>query len=140
MVRKALVVDDDQMMMYLLEYALGINSYAITWATAADQALRILEGEEFDLVVTDLCLGQPCGLDVIRKIKENNPKTITIMISGCSEPSREFQALLYGADDFLFKPFSLGEFLERVQLQEVRRLSSSSSPMQKEQQAGNLSG
>jgi DNA-binding response OmpR family regulator len=138
--RKALVVDDDEMILYLLECMLAKSNYNIVRAIDGDMAAALLETGHFDLVITDLQMGQTSGLDVIRKTKNINPGTIAIMITGCCDPSCEMEAYRYGADDFLHKPFSLGSLLSRIQLQEVKQSHLRPTPWLSEQCAENVSG
>jgi DNA-binding response OmpR family regulator len=139
MIRKALVVDDDPMVLCLLEYILESKDYNVTRATDGDQAIKVLETEDFDLVITDLQMGQTSGFDVIRKAKAFNYRTIVIMITGVCDPSKEAEAFHHGADDYLPKPFSLGNFLERLQLQELTHFYSPVTTIQKEFSVGKVS-
>ena len=118
MVPKALVVDDDTMILDLLEKVLMREGYDITRATGGDQAVKVLDAENFDLVITDLQMGNTSGFDVIRKAKSVAGKTKVIMITGCSESSSKIDAYRYGADDFLLKPFSLSDLFERIETRE----------------------
>lgn len=117
MVPKALVVDDDTVILDLLENILGRKGYDITRAIDGEQAVQVLDGENFNLVITDLQMGETSGFDVIRKAKRSASKTIVIMMTGCSELSCKIDAFRYGADDFLLKPFSPGYLFERIELQ-----------------------
>ncbi len=140
MVRKALVVDDDPMILCLLEYTLDLKGYDITRATDADQAIKVLDTEDFDLVITDLQMGRTSGFDVIRKTKALNSRTIIIMITGCCDSLNEAEAFRHGADDYLAKPFSLGDLLERLQLHESTHFCSPVATIQRDQNGGKVSG
>lgn len=140
MVRKALVVDDDDMILYLLEYILALNDYDTTRATDANQAVNVLDEEDFDLVITDLQMGRTSGFDVIRKAKAINLRTIVIMITGCCDSLSEAEAFRHGVDDYLLKPFSMGDLLERLHLQESRHFRPSAVTLQRDQNQGNVSG
>ncbi len=121
MVLKALVVDDDEMILDILQYILKSDGYNITRATDGDQAIKVLDAEDFDLVITDLEMGRTSGLDVIRKTKDINPNTIAIMITGSCDSSDEIEAFHHGADDYLLKPFSLSDLLVRIHFQKYKQ-------------------
>ena len=140
MVQKALIVDDDEMILYLLEYILESNGYRITKATDGDQAINLLAAENFDLVITDLKMGQTSGFEVIRKAKQINSRSIVVMITGSCDSSDESEAFLQGADDYLLKPFSLADLLARIQCREVKNFYQPASILLREQRAGNVSG
>lgn len=120
MIRKALLVDDDLIILDILEMILERNGYDISRATDGNQAIKVMDTEDFDLVITDLQMGQTSGFDVIRKAKKANHTTVVIMITGCYDKTNEANAFHYGADDFLAKPFSMGNLLDRIQLQELK--------------------
>lgn len=118
MVPKALVVDDDIMILDLLEKVLVREGYDITRATGGEQAIKVLDAENFDLVITDLQMGNTSGFEVVRKAKSGVSNTKVIMITGCCEPSSKADAFRYGVDDFLQKPFSLNDLFSRIDGQE----------------------
>ncbi len=136
MIRKALVADDDEMVLCLLEYVLELRGYDITKATDGDRALKELETEEFDLVITDLQMGRTSGFNVIRKAKDTNSETIVFMITGCCDPSKETEAFQQGVDGFLFKPFRLDDLLEQIQVQESKRFCPPVSIVQRDSRRG----
>lgn len=140
MVLKALVVDDDKMILDILEYVLELDGYDITRATDGDQAINVLNVEDFDLVVTDLQMGSTSGLDVIRKTKDLNPLAIVIMITGGCDSSDESEAFRYGADDYLLKPFSPNDLHARIQFHKSKQFLASALTLESEQHAGNVPG
>jgi DNA-binding response OmpR family regulator len=140
MVLKALVVDDDKMILDISEYILESDGYDITRATGGDQAIKVLNLEFFDLVVTDLQMSPTSGLNVIRKTKDTSPNTIVIMITGSCDSSDEIEAFHQGADDYLLKPFFPNDLLARVHFQKSKQLFTSALTLEREQRAGKLSG
>ena len=140
MVLKALVVDDDEMILDILEYILESDGYEITRATDVGQAINVLNLEFFDLVVTDLQIGPTSGLNVIRKTKDINPNAIIIMITGSCDSSDEIEAFHQGADDYLHKPFSPSDLLARIHFQISKQFFTSALTLESEQHAGKLSG
>jgi DNA-binding response OmpR family regulator len=140
MIRKALVVDDELIILDILGNILERNGYDITRATDGDQAIKALDAEDFDLVITDLQMGQTSGLDVIRKAKNNSRRTIVMMMTGCHKESYAIAAFHHGADDFFHKPFSISDLLERIQLQELKQFHPAALAFEREQQVKKVSG
>lgn len=140
MVLKALVVDDDKMILDILEYILKSDGYNITKATDGDQAIKALDAEYFDLVITDLQMGPTSGLNVIRKTKVINSSAIVIMITASCDSMNEFEAFCQGADDYLLKPFSPSDLLIRIQFQKYKQFFTSALTLEGEQHAANVSG
>ncbi|MBU1564180.1 MAG: response regulator [Proteobacteria bacterium] len=135
----ALVVDDEVILLDLLENILEQNGYVVTRATDGDQAIKVLNAENFDLVITDLQMGQTSGFDVVRKAKDTSHKTIVMMITGCYEESCKSDAFHFGADYFLQKPFSISDLLERIQVQKLKGVTPSASPLETIQKAEEVS-
>ena len=121
MAHKALVVDDDEMILEILEYILESKDYDITKATDGDQAIGKLNAEDFDLVITDLRMGPTSGFDVIRNAKDINSNTTVIMITGSSDAADKIEAFHHGADDYLLKPFSPSDLLISIQFQQYKQ-------------------
>jgi two-component system response regulator HydG len=127
---KILVVDDDADACELLEAALGERGYKVKTDTDAQRAVDLFQREEFDLVVTDLNLGQSSGLDVCRQVNEAHPGIPVIVVTAYGDISAAVGALRAGAYDFITKPIELEQLahsLERAIThhrlnEEVRRL------------------
>jgi DNA-binding response OmpR family regulator len=115
MKQRALVVDNEAIMLDLLEKILEKNGYNVTRAADGDQAIKVLNTNYFDLVITDLQMGRTSGFEVIRTTKKKYPSTIAILMTGCSPDSYKTEAFFHGADDYLHKPFSFSDLLKRIQ-------------------------
>jgi len=139
MALKALVADDDEMILELLEYILESKGYHITKVTDGDQAIRKLNAEDFDLVITDLQMGPTSGFDVIRKAKDINSNTTVFMITGSCDSVDKIKAFHNGADDYLLKPFSPTDLLINIQFQKCKQIASAFT-LEGEQRAANVSG
>ncbi len=140
MIRKALVVDDDSIMLDILQNILERNGYDITRASDGDEAIGALNIDYFELVITDLEMGKTSGFEVIRKAKNASNSTIVIMLTGSCEEKQKQYAYHYGADDFFQKPFSITELLDRIQLQELIQFHSTASTTEKLQKVEKVSG
>ena len=140
MAHKALVVDDDEMILEILESVLDSKGYEITKASDGDQAIEKLNAEEFDLVITDLRTGPTSGFDVIRKTKDINSNTTVIMITGSCDSTDKLEAFHQGADDYILKPFSPSDLLISIQFQKYKQFVTSAFALEGKQSAANVSG
>jgi len=106
---RILVVDDDPSVQAALLRALGKRGYQVEQATSAEQALEMMKGTGFDLIVLDVKLPGMSGIDAIPRIREMDSKVVVIVITGLDSKDVALQAVRSGAYDFFPKPFSYGE-------------------------------
>ena len=118
---KALIVDDERVMLDLLERIMDGNGYNVSKATNGDQAIEMMNNDIFDVIITDLQMGETNGVDVVRKAKEQDNNKIVIIITGSYEATYAIDAFRSGADDYVLKPFSMTDLLERLHVQEERQ-------------------
>ena len=108
---KILIVDDEKNMCRSLEILLSAEGYKTSSCERADIALKVLEKEDIDLVVTDLTMPGMNGMDLLKKIKELYPNTQVIMMTAYSTVQSAIEAIKIGAYDYLIKPFSDDDIL-----------------------------
>ncbi len=101
-----LIIDDDSAIRETL-YDLFSGSYECHTADRAEQALEYLEIEDYDVVLTDIAMPGLGGLEVLRRMKHEHPKTPVIVISGNVDDGQEL--LDQGAFAYFAKPFVLEE-------------------------------
>jgi putative two-component system response regulator len=125
---KVLVVDDDQFALRSMAKVLGGESYQVVTAASGSQAIDLLKGDSFDLVLTDLKMPQVDGLEVLRQAREIAPQALVLILTGYASLESAIEALREGAYDYLLKPCSPHELklkiargLERVRLAEERQ-------------------
>ncbi len=109
---KILVVDDDPALLTVLEEGLQIDEACQVTALAhAAEALRVLDQQPFDLVVSDYSLDDPNinGLDVLRKALDRPTKPFVVIITAFASLEITLESIRLGAYDFLTKPFQLDE-------------------------------
>ncbi len=93
-------------------------------APGVNDALRLLQDRQFDVVVTDMAMPGLTGLDLLQRIKELSPECEVVLLTGEPTVETAVQAMKLGAYDFLSKPFSLAELETLIQkAYERRRLS-----------------
>ncbi len=120
-----LVVEDDNSINELLCTILKKEGYQVTSAFSGTEAKLRLEQGEYDLLLLDLMLPGITGEELIHTLRED--KTIpVIVISAKTAVEDRIDVLKNGADDFISKPFDVGEVLARVQAQ-LRRYREFSS-------------
>ena len=111
---KILVVDDDMRLRSLLERYLVEQGYQVRTAANAEQMDRLLERENFHLLVLDLMLPGEDGLSICKRLrKQENPIPIVMLTAKGDEVDRII-GLELGADDYLPKPFNPRELLARI--------------------------
>ncbi len=119
---RILVVDDDNAIATVLSRVLTNEKYEITISESGDAARKILNKTEFDLVITDLRMpGTMDGVDLFRWIKEHQPTTDVILISGNPSLESALESFRFGAWDFLIKPIDLNHLKASVRRCLARR-------------------
>ena len=106
MANKILVIDDEEIVGESLRKILGGEGYEIDTAHNGQEGLRKSRRESFDLIIVDLKMPDIGGLDVVKCIKEEQPDTMMVMITGYSTVDSATEALKTGAFDYLPKPFT----------------------------------
>ena len=109
-----LVVDDELSMREILEFMLEKEGYKVSCADSGRQAISMLEGNHFDLLLCDIKLGDITGLEVLRASKKNSPTTIVIMISAYATTETAVEAMNAGAYDYVPKPFDNEELKQAI--------------------------
>jgi response regulator RpfG family c-di-GMP phosphodiesterase len=106
-VRSRILIVDDEAEITAILSDLFEGQYDCTTAGSAEEALGLLIGREFELVVSDITMPGMSGLDMIPHIKQRSPNTVVVMISGMQTMESAIDALRLGAFDYLMKPFDL---------------------------------
>lgn len=110
---KVLVVDDEPEMLRALQLGLSGQGFDVATAGTGEAALQTLTQQRPDVVVLDLMLPGIDGFAVCQEIRASSSVPI-IVLSAKGGDTDKIQALDFGADDYLTKPFSMGELLARV--------------------------
>jgi DNA-binding response OmpR family regulator len=115
-VNRILVVEDHAELAYGLCVNLEIEGYEALIAADGLMALDMIARLKIDLCILDLTLPTLGGIDVLRRMREAGSDIPIIILSGRSDEINRVSALRLGADDYVTKPFSLLELIERVKI------------------------
>ena len=110
---RVLVVDDEAAILRFLKPALEANGYQMTSAATVAEALKRAAAESPDIVLLDLGLPDGDGKDVIRQARQWSDVPI-IVLSAREREAEKIEALDLGADDYVNKPFNVGELMARM--------------------------
>lgn len=101
-----LVIDDEESMRDSCRQALLRDENRVEVAEDGSKGLSMLERESFDLVILDLKMPGLSGMEVLKKIKEEDPKIVVVVITGYATVESAVEAMKAGAYDFIPKPFT----------------------------------
>lgn len=112
---RILVVDDEIEIRRFLRASLGVHGNTVFEASCGQDALRMALDNRPDLVILDLGLPDMDGVEITRRIREWGRMPI-IILSVRAQEQNKIEALDAGADDYLTKPFGMGELLARIRV------------------------
>ena len=121
---RILLVDDEKYLVALFKKILEKRGYQTCSVYSGEEALKELEAQSFDLVITDLRLPGMTGLELVKKAKAINPTLLFIMLTGFGTVTSAVEAMRQGAYDYLLKPIDNDELvLVAEKALEVQRLT-----------------
>ncbi|HTK13224.1 MAG TPA: response regulator [Xanthobacteraceae bacterium] len=110
---RVLIVDDEAAILRFLNPALEANNYDVSSAGTVAEAVKRIAAETPDIVLLDLGLPDGDGKDVIRRAREWSDVPV-IVLSARERETEKIESLDLGADDYVNKPFNIGELLARM--------------------------
>lgn len=110
-----LLVDDEDAIRDILTGELSANGYVVETASDGDEAIARIRIKSFDLAILDIKMVRVQGLEVLKFIKTNFPATKVIMLTAYADLKSAMDSKKLGADDFLTKPYDLGELIATIQ-------------------------
>lgn len=108
-----LVVDDEKALRDFVCRNLEVRNFQVFSAANGLEALALFKNNNIDLVVLDLMMPHMDGLETVRRIRQSSFVPV-IILSALGEEEDKIRALGQGADDYLTKPFGIGELLSRI--------------------------
>lgn len=111
-----LVVEDEAALAELLKYNLEREGYRVANAADGEEALVVADETQPDLILLDWMLPKASGVEVCRRLraKQETRNTPIVMLTARGEETDRVRGLDTGADDYIAKPFSMGELLARL--------------------------
>lgn len=122
---RILLVEDDTSLIDGLEYTLVKNGFDVRVAQTVQEALALFGQDTFDLLLLDLTLPDGTGFDICRSVRRHSEVPI-IFLTASDEEVNVVMGLDIGGDDYITKPFNLGELVSRIKalLRRARKLRS----------------
>lgn len=111
--KKILIIEDDKSISELQKDYLEMSGYEVICAFDGNSGFEYIKNESFDLIILDLMLPEKNGLDILREISDSKQIPILI-VSAKSDETYKIKGLNLGADDYITKPFGMGELVARV--------------------------
>jgi DNA-binding NtrC family response regulator len=125
---KLLIVDDEAVALRNLERVMSKVGYSVTAVQSGEEALALLETQEFDLLLTDLRMEKVDGMLLLKTCRARHPDSEVIMITGYASAQSAVEAMKQGAFYYITKPFRLDEVrkvvaeaLEKIRLRNENR-------------------
>ena len=111
---KILVVDDDAEVRKTLSLILDENGYSVETVEDGKQAIKACERLPFDVALIDIELPDIKGTELLRRLKEEQPNMIKIIITGFPTLENAMKVINEGADGYVLKPFDVQKLLETI--------------------------
>ena len=111
---KILVIDDEPVVLNSCRKVLEEDGFDVYLVPSADEALKAMKKEVFDLLLVDVKMPKHDGIYLMQKVKEKWPDVPIIVMSGYPTPDTITDGAKMGADAFIAKPFTPDELLETI--------------------------
>ena len=113
---KTLLVDDDPFIRDAMKLAFKRKQFSLCTADTAEEALKAMHAESFDVIISDFKLPGISGLTFLKQAAAAQPGSIKVLISATGSDEEVSEAYRIGADDFLPKPFTLETLLATLRM------------------------
>lgn len=113
---RVLVVEDDLMIGESLSEALQDEAYTVDWVKDGRQAILTLKVQPYDIILLDLGLPEVDGMGVLTAIRDAKIETPVLILTARDQLKDRIAGLDLGADDYVVKPFELGEVFARIRV------------------------
>jgi two-component system response regulator AtoC len=114
-IEKILIVDDELLMRNFLTEALKRKGIEAISVESGEKALKVIQEQSFDMVITDMKMPGITGIDVLKKVKEISPQTLVIVVTAFGTIENAVEAMKLGAFYYLIKPFSLESLMANIE-------------------------
>jgi two-component system phosphate regulon sensor histidine kinase PhoR len=114
---RVLAIDDEAPVVETIARMLAIEGYEVDTALSGKDGIDLFKQKPYDMVLTDLRLGDLSGTDVLREVKAIHPQTSVIILTGYATTESAVEAIKLGASDYLTKPVRMSELMMSVRNQ-----------------------
>lgn len=111
---RILVVDDERIVCDRLKHSLEKFGFDVEACTDSQEALNRIAEQRFDVLVTDIKMRGPSGIDVMNFVREHHPSTKVIVITGFATVEMATEVMKGGAVDFIPKPFQMSQLRDLI--------------------------
>ncbi len=111
---KILIADDERELARAISVVLKHSGYEVECAYDGEQAIEMFENDDFDAYVLDIMMPKKSGIEVLEYIRAKGVDSPIIMLSAKAEIDDRIKGLDAGADDYMTKPFAMGELIARI--------------------------
>ncbi len=136
---RVMVIDDDELFNRSITQVLRDSGYDVVSYLSGEEALKNLQDNQPDIILLDIFLKDENGLDILKKIKSEDPLLPVLMITAYSDVTLAVQAIKLGADDFILKPLDF-EQLEVTMQKAVKNLKLQREVQQLKEQLSEQTG
>jgi two-component system, OmpR family, response regulator len=126
---KVLIVEDDRVLAEYVSWAMREDGHAVDVARAGDEGQTLAMIHDYDVVILDHFLPERTGLEILQHMRQRGKTTPVLMLTGKGDEADVVHALDSGADDYLRKPFTIGELRARIRALGRRRTGAESSAL-----------
>ena len=112
---KILIAEDDRELRQLFSHVLTKNGYSVKGVANGKEALDAMEGDYFDIIISDIMMPQVDGYEFVRLLRESGNTTPVLMITAKDNFEDMRRGFLAGTDDYMVKPININEMVLRVQ-------------------------
>ena len=139
MANNILLLEDDMSLIDGLQYSLKKNGYAVEVARTVSEAKRLLQNiDQYDLLILDVTLPDGTGFEICEMVRNRNEQIPIIFLTASDEEVNVIRGLDSGGDDYITKPFKLGELCSRIRAL-LRRAGISKREKRSESECGDIS-
>ena len=114
MSKNVLIVDDEEDIRKLISLNLVKNNYDVMEAENGEEALKLVDKKDVDMILLDIMMPEKDGYDVCKELRKNNNNVPIIFLTAKDSEFDEVLGLELGADDFVKKPFSMKSLISRM--------------------------
>lgn len=111
---KILIVDDEPLIRDALAFKLGKEGYHVATAEDGEQAIQIIDREQFDIIISDIMMPYVSGFELLRILKERELDAPVLLLTSLNSPNASDKAFSMGADGYITKPFSPNELSRQI--------------------------